>query len=278
MSAINVPRLLPVSAWPEIDRRLWMPPWWARMSRHSARETSVRPLRAMGDGSLSAGLRAASTRLRIRLTGSRPMPCGPISTGCGMSGNKHVTIVARLGQLAAALRIMAPERSFTWLHPRKLLSGASRQARSESDEHQLRGWPALDRRLWEAGTQVGDILAGPRYAAGLRPATLRSIIVGYRRWLVFLRAEDRLDPTVTPAARVTRENVVAYVRALQAGSCNASIIARLTELQGAMRIMHPEADFRWLTSPGGRSSVIPAADLENPDPKSSIAGFSISGG
>jgi hypothetical protein len=34
---------------------------------------------------------------------------------------------------------------------------------------------------------------------------------------------------------------------------NASIIARLSELRQAMRIMHPEADFRWLTSPGGRS-------------------------
>ena len=87
-------------------------------------------------------------------------------------------------------------------------------------------------------------------------------MTGYRRWSVFLRAQDLLDPDVTPAARVTRQHVGAYFKCLRDTQCNASVIARMTELRSAMLIMHPKDDFQWLTSPGGRSlsSLLPVSN------------------
>jgi site-specific recombinase XerD len=109
--------------------------------------------------------------------------------------------------------------------------------------------------------RTGDILDQPNHAARLRPATLRSAAAGYRRWLAFLRGNDLLDPDLPPAARVTRDHVRAYFTCLRESHCNASVIARLTELRRALQIMQPEHDFRWLTSPGGRSlsSVLPVS-------------------
>ena len=94
---------------------------------------------------------------------------------------------------------MAPHQSFTWLHPRKLLANQIKPTAAPNKLWQ--DWPDVDQRLWEAGLQVGDILKERKHASRLRPATLHSIVVGYRRWLVFLRAQGLLNPAVKPAAR-----------------------------------------------------------------------------
>ena len=169
----------------------------------------------------------------------------------GARRNSISTIRTRLAQLGLALRIPAPQTSFTWLHPRKLLRLAERPAKRPEDEWANR--PAIDRQLWERGPVPGDILEEANYASKVRPATLKSIVTGYRRWLVFLTGSNLLDPTVNPAARVTCANIRAYFNSLRESQCNGSVIARMTELRRALRIMHPEADFKWLTSPGGRS-------------------------
>lgn len=259
MTPSNSRRLLPMEAWPDIDQRLW------RAAQAGSYVATLRPaavalvVEGYGRwisvltmlGSLDAG-----TAPDDRVT---PDAVRAYTEALRAVGNKRVTIVQRLGQLAAALRIMTPDRSFTWLRPSKLLREHAPPAPGGGRDHQLRGWPVGDRQLWQAGTQAGDILAKPRYAAGLCSETLDTIITGYRRWLVFLRAHGRLDPTATPAARVTRENIIAYVRNLRETNCNASLVARLSELRCAMRVMHPEADFCWITSPGGRalSSIFP---------------------
>jgi site-specific recombinase XerD len=171
--------------------------------------------------------------------------------------NSIITIRTRLSQLGLALRILAPQTSFTWLHPRKLLHLGERPAKRLED--QWAGWPAIDRQLWERALAPGDLLDEPNYAFKLRPATLKSIITGYRRWLVFLTENGLLDPDIGPAARVTPANVRAYFACLRGSQSNASVIQRMSELRQAMRIMHPEVDFRWLTSPRGRSlaSLLP---------------------
>jgi len=254
MSTLPLRRLLPVADWPGIDRSLWEAamggPYVATLNPVTiplVAEGYGRWISALAsEGRLDAGLHPAD-----RVT---PASVQAYIDVLREAGNNKPTIVARLGQLAAALRIMEPRRSFTWLHPSKLLREGDRQTRpTEDDGYQLRGWPAIDLRLWQAGLEADDILAKPRHASGLRPETIHTILVGYRRWLVFLRTQGRLDPTIPPGARVTRENVVDYLRVLQDCHCNASIIARLSELRSAMLIMHPDADFRWLTSPGGRS-------------------------
>jgi site-specific recombinase XerD len=184
-------------------------------------------------------------------------------------GNSVRTIRTRLSQLGLALRILAPQRSFTWMHPRKLLGLDKRPARYVQD--QRAGWPGIDQEYWERALAPGDLLDEPNYASRIRPATLKSIVVGYRRWLVFLSETNRLNPDSTPADRVTPANVGAYFQHLRQCQSNASVIQRMSELRQAMRIMHPEADFRWITSPRGRSlaSLLPVVPrpIQNIDSK-----------
>lgn len=264
MTQLLVRRSLPVTAWPEVDRSLWD----AAMDGAYAATLDPATLAPVAEGYgrwisvlMSKGNLIGNAHPADRVT---PASVQAYIDALRRMGNKDLTIRARLSQLASALRIVAPQRSFTWLHPSKLLRDESCQTQpTDDDRDQLRGWPAGDRRLWLAGLQAHDILAAPRYASQLRPETIHTIIVGYRRWLVFLRTRKRLDPMASPMARVTRENVVAYLQDLRDGdrNGNASVIARFSELRCAMRIMHPEADFRWLTSPGGRalSSLLPMA-------------------
>lgn len=270
MTSSQAPRLLPVAAWPEIDRRLW------EVAQHGEYGESLRPAALLliaesygrwisvlvARGCLDKDLHPAD---RVTLNAVQAYVAE-----LRMVGNKSRTIAVRLSHLGSALRIMAPQSSFMWLHPRKLLRTDDDQtkARKRADD-QWKEWPALDRQLWEAGLQVGDILAKPNHASRLRPATIHSIVVGYRRWLVFLRGQDCLDAEATPAARVTRKNVAAYFKTLRVSQSNASVVSRFSELRSAMLIMHPEADFRWLTSPGGRSlaSLLPVSTkpLQNID-------------
>ncbi len=201
MSATSVRRLLPVAAWPDIDRRLWEA---AKAGPYAATlNLGAMPVIAEGYGRWISVMKSQNRLDEDLHPADRVTPESVEAYIDGLleAGNKRSTILARLSQLITALRMMAPSRSFTWLHPSKLLRADDHQARpAASDATQLRGWPAIDQQLWKAGLAVSDILDGPQYASRLRPGTLETIIVGYRRWLTFLREHDLLDPTVTPAA------------------------------------------------------------------------------
>jgi site-specific recombinase XerD len=262
MTALELPRLLPVSTWPDIDRRLWEA---AQNERGNAGiNATAFPAIASGYGRWLSVLTAIGLLDQGQDPGDRVTPSAvqAFTAELRRCGNGDRTIAARLSHLGSALRIMAPQQSFTWLHPRKLLADQTKSVIAANE--QWKDWPNGDQLLWEAGLKVGDILDQPNHASRLRPATLHSAVVGYRRWLVFLRANGLLDPDVTPAARVTREHVAAYFKCLRDSQCNASVISRLTELRSALLIMHPDADFRWLTSPGGRSlsSVLPVSNKQ----------------
>ena len=253
MTKHTLPRMLAVPDWPEIDRHLWIagqrgsyavtlkPPtvaltlrgygrWLSMLTLHE----SLDPSRHPADRVTPAAVRAYVDRLRE-------------------AGSTQDTIDGRLGQLAQALRIMAPQRSFTWLHARRIQGDSHLAHRPKSARDDLIQWPDIDRQLWQAAFRADDILTGPRLAASLRPATIQSVRVVYNRWLAFLRATGRLDPSAAPAARVTRQAVTAYVQQMRGTNCNATLITQLSALRTALRILHPEADFRWLTAPGGQS-------------------------
>ena len=68
-------------------------------------------------------------------------------------------------------------------------------------------WPAADQAAWEAMIRPGDILDGQGKAAHWRPATRRTNVQHYSRWLGYLEAIGALDPTATPSDRVTRERI-----------------------------------------------------------------------
>jgi len=259
MKPVHTPRLLAVDAWPDIDRRLWEAAQDGRCS--AGINATALPAIASGYGRWLSALAVLELLDQNRNPGDR-VTLGAVQAYIAelrRCGNSDKTIAARLSHLGSSLRIMAPHQSFTWLHPRKLLANQIKPTAAPNKLWQ--DWPDVDQRLWEAGLQVGDILKERKHASRLRPATLHSIVVGYRRWLVFLRAQGLLNPDVEPAARVTRQHVAAYFRCLRDSQCNASVIARMTELRSAMLIMHPRDDFVWLTSPDGRSlsSLLPVS-------------------
>ena len=266
-------RLLPMTAWPELDRKLWQaaskgtyfatlePPYIQLVVESYGRWLSRLAESDNLDGDMPPADRVTSKSVQTYVESLRNL------------GNKHSTVVARLCHLKAALQILAPERNYTWLHPRKLLQAEAGTTLSvKVNQDQLRGWPPSDQRLWRAGLKVGNILMGPRYAANFQPATIETIASGYRRWLVFLRDADRLDLEVPPAKRVTPENAEHYLWALARDQLNTSIIARFSELRAALRIMQPKTDFHWLTSPGGRSlsSWLPATKRAMQVPNSEV--------
>ena len=253
MTMAGTRRTLPIARWPDIDRRLW------EAAKNSAYVVNQKPtsIAVIADvygrwiAFLSNGGQLDERTHPVdRVT---PARVDDFVDQLRDAGNQNITIEARLLTLAAALRILAPSRVLTWLHPCTVLRGQNRRGRPLDNNDPTRNWPELDRRLWTTGLQPGDILRGPHYAETLRPATIHNSATGYRSWLAFLRVEGMLDPLVPPMARVTQENVVAYIHALRARNRNSSIIQRIGALRSALRVMHPEVDFGWLTSPGGQS-------------------------
>jgi integrase len=249
----------PIEAWPEIDRRGWEA---GRTSGYLATQkaTSIAEM-VSGYGRWIAFLAARGELDERTDAAGRVTPDLVRNYILAMRGRhyQNTTIETRLLTLGAALRVLAPDRSFTWLHPWNLLRGHSRRGRPLENNDPTRHWPEIDRRIWTAGLQGGDILTGANRAVQLRPATILHVAQAYGGWLAFLRREAMLDPQLPPMARVTRERVMAYVDALRKTNRNRTIIGICGALRTALRIMHPDADFGWITSPGGRplTSVLP---------------------
>ena len=250
-------RLIALADWPVVDRTPW------EVGLVGTYATTLKP--KMLDAIIEGYGCWLSALTELGLLDQDQPPAERVTTDAGTSfievlgarKNSSRTIRTRLSQFGLTLRILAPQTSFTWLHPRKLLGLGDRLAKRPED--QWANWPAIDRQLWERGLVQGDRLDGPNYASKLRPATLKSVVTGYRRWLVFLTENNLLNSARSPAARVKPANIRGYFNSLRESQCNGSVIARMTELRRAMRIMHPEVDFQWLTSPRGRSleSLLP---------------------
>ncbi len=118
----------------------------------------------------------------------------------------------------------------------------------------FKSWPTMDCTFWAVGTTSGDLLDDPSYGAKLALDTRESIIRYYGYWLKFLQSNNILDPEELPASRVTPQRVRTYLDGFRSRSlANATILSRLYCLRSALRIMQPDADMDWLTSPGGRS-------------------------
>ena len=124
-------------------------------------------------------------------------------------------------------------------------------------------WPPLDRALWQAAIEPGDLLepggARLRYAA----ISNRKVERGYGRWLTYLAEIGELDGEPAPGARVTRERAVRYVRALEGyGNSTRTILARLQELYEAALVMDPRQDWQWMRRIAStvRARHLPARD------------------
>ena len=255
---------LPLEAWPEIDRRLW------EVGRTSAYLATKKPTSiAIIVSGYGRWIRFLASRGDLD---ERTDPAGRVTPdrvgnyihALRACGYKDAAIEPYLRGLGAALRVLAPDRSFAWLHPWKLLRGQYRRLPEAIEP--TRDWPEIDLRMWTAGLQGGDILTGPNRAVQLRLASILRYARAYRDWLAFLRSAAMLDPLVPPIQRVTRGNVIAFAHALRETNRNSTIIGICSALRSAMRIMHPDADLRWITCPGGQSlaSALPVTPRSAP--------------
>jgi integrase len=107
-------------------------------------------------------------------------------------------------------------------------------------------WPIPDREAWDAAHRRGGLLDDDGLAANWAPATSSIIAGGYGRYLAFLRDIGDLKASETPATRVTRPRVEAYVAHLRQRNHSSTVAARALQLTEAMRITAADADWRWL--------------------------------
>src|SRR5580700_1923902 len=83
-------------------------------------------------------------------------------------------------------------------------------------------------------------------AADWAPATSSIIAGGYGRFLSFLAGVSELDPSGSPAERITRPRVEAYVAHLRERNHSSTVAARILQLCEAGRIMAPGVSWNWL--------------------------------
>ena len=107
-------------------------------------------------------------------------------------------------------------------------------------------WPVLDRDAWDAARHRGGLLDDDGLAVDWAPATRSIIAGGYGRYLSFLSEIGDLDTSETPATRITRPRVEAYVTHLRQRNHSSTVAARILQLVEAARVMAPGADWRWL--------------------------------
>jgi len=106
-------------------------------------------------------------------------------------------------------------------------------------------WPEVDRRLWRAALEPGDLLESGGSRSEYRAISNRKVERGYGRWLTFL--ERRGELLGAPADRITSTTVGHYVGELQSlGNGSYTILARLQELYEAAIVMGPEHDWSWV--------------------------------
>jgi hypothetical protein len=73
----------------------------------------------------------------------------------------------------------------------------------------LETWPEMDRRLWEAALEPGDLLEEGGSRANYAEFSNRKVISGYGRWLSWLDRQGLFDAAISPADRIIPVRVAA---------------------------------------------------------------------
>lgn len=109
-------------------------------------------------------------------------------------------------------------------------------------------WPAADREGWRIANLPRDPLdPDVGYATRWRPATVKSKVDGYGRWLGWLALRCKLDPESDPGARISRTLVSAYLADLRAAKlADYSVAHRIQDLADVLRAMRPRGDWAWV--------------------------------
>jgi hypothetical protein len=113
----------------------------------------------------------------------------------------------------------------------------------------FKDFPELHRTLWQKGMTERDPHGSLPYGAKLSPVTERLAGKGWGRLLATCPPDEHAAP---PDDLVAPKTIRRFVTALkQAGNQGNTIATRLWEVRTALRIMCPQKDFRWITSPDG---------------------------
>jgi integrase len=117
----------------------------------------------------------------------------------------------------------------------------------------LENWPPGDRAAWE---QANIRINSPfrKNGGGRVPSsyTIRARLRGFGRWLGFLRDNNYLKADAARATPATPELVDLFIDDLrQHGNCDQTVLSRICGLHGALRMLEPGGDHKWLICPQG---------------------------
>ncbi len=128
----------------------------------------------------------------------------------------------------------------------------------------LAEWPAADRAAWLAAVAPGDLLDDGGPGAHWAPHSRRKRIESYGRWLTHLAGRGLLNENARPENRVRREIVTGYVRELAATVARYTVLCRIEDLYGVMRVIAPGQDWAWLRQAANRlrATAVTARDKE----------------
>lgn len=200
----------------------------------------------------------------------------------------EATVAVRLEQLGHAMRAMAPTQPWQWvqqfaaqlraaaLRPRRPASPQERQSAADPGPPAnrctpLAEWPALDQAAWAAALLPGDVFDPGGVATTWALATQKMVVQGYGHWLTWLARHNALDPSLAPAARVSRERLFGYLQELRASVASFTVATRIQQVGNALRAMAPESDWRWIQRAADRTRSTASsvrnkrAQLQSPD-------------
>jgi integrase/recombinase XerD len=110
----------------------------------------------------------------------------------------------------------------------------------------LAEWPEPDRVAWPAAHHRGCLLDEDGLAACWAPATSAIFAGGYGRFLSFLAQTGDMAPHESPATRINRARVEAYMAELRERNHSSTVAGRLLQLVRAAAVLAPNNDWIWL--------------------------------
>ncbi len=118
--------------------------------------------------------------------------------------------------------------------------------RSDHKVRPLAQWPEADREAWEAAVRPPWFLDAGGAAGSWRPASRRSALGGYGRWLAWLAAEGVDLAAEAPQDRLTPERLRRYLEILAPGRSPVTLASVVGVLWLMVHALFPERDWTWL--------------------------------
>jgi hypothetical protein len=120
--------------------------------------------------------------------------------------------------------------------------------RGETYKLPIADWPCADAAAWHQACHPRPGPFSPHQPRS--PHTYSKYAKGWGIYLRYLQAQGQLDPGETPAQRVTLERLGGFFAMLKArGNADYTIVGRLEEMRGALRLMDPDADASVIVRP-----------------------------